>query len=241
LDYAILIFIEYKADIVCKSKRRMQMIKCIIFDIDGTLIDTEFAVKKSLQRVLREELREEYSLDSLDFALGIPGLDTLKKLSIKDADRVVDNWNKYMGEYKDHVKVFDGIVDALRALKAKDIKMGIVTSKTREEFERDFRPYGLMEYVDEYVCADDTKKHKPNPDPLLKFLEVSGVSDTEAIYIGDTNYDCLSAKGANIKFALALWGARNPDEVDADMKLESPQDITKTLNDPSYIDNMEKI
>lgn len=201
------------------------MYQCIIFDVDGTLIDTEISVKKSLQKVLFEETNEEYSLTDLDFILGIPGHKALEKLGIKNIKEVNRRWNEYMTDYKKLVSVFDGIEKILQELKEKGIKTGIVTSKTRNELRDDFLPFDLMKYLDFHVCADDTINHKPNPDPILKFLEISGIAANQAIYIGDTIYDYKAANAANVKFALALWGAKNSDGFDSCIRIEKPENI----------------
>lgn len=205
------------------------MFQCIIFDVDGTLIDTEMADKKSLQKVLFEETSKEYSLSDLDFMLGIPGHRTLEILGITDVSGAQRRWSQYMDDFRDQINVFEGIEEMLKELKAKNIMTGIVTSKKKSELEDDFIPFGLMKYLDFYVCADDTVKHKPNPDPILKFLEISGISSEKAIYIGDTNYDYQAATGANVKFALALWGAKNHENINAFAKIEHPQDIVCRL------------
>lgn len=201
------------------------MYQCIIFDVDGTLIDTEIAVKKSLQKVLSEETQKEYSLTDLDFILGIPGHSALEKLGITNIREVNRRWNEYMTDYKNQVTVFDGIEKTLQKLKEKGIKTGIVTSKTHNELRDDFIPFGLMKYLDFYVCADDTVHHKPNPDPILKFLEISGIAANQAIYIGDTIYDYKAANAANVKFALALWGAKKSDGFDGSILIEKPENI----------------
>lgn len=205
------------------------MFQCVIFDVDGTLIDTEVALKKSLQKVLLEENGNEYSFADLDFILGIPGHVVLESLGIHDIERVNRVWNSYLKDFSDQIKTFDGIELVLQKLRAKNIVKGIVTSKTRKELEDDFIPFGLMKYLDFYVCADDTEKHKPSPDPILKFLEISGISSEKAIYIGDTNYDSLAATGANVRFALALWGAKNHESINAFKKIVSPNELISEL------------
>jgi phosphoglycolate phosphatase-like HAD superfamily hydrolase len=75
------------------------------------------------------------------------------------------------------------------------------------------------------VCADDTEKHKPNPDPILKFIEISGDDKSKTIYIGDTKYDMECAFGAGIDFALALWGAKSSIGINANYILESPSQV----------------
>ena len=215
------------------------MYQCIIFDVDGTLIDTEISVKKSLQKVLSEETQKEYSLTDLDFILGIPGHIALEKFGVKNIKEVNRRWNEYMTDYKNQVTVFDGIEKILQKIKEKSIKTGIVTSKTRNELRDDFIPFGLMKYLDFYVCADDTINHKPNPDPILKFLEISGISADQAIYIGDTIYDYKAANAANVKFALALWGAKNSDGFGGSILIEKPENIlTDLLNEPDNISDL---
>jgi HAD superfamily hydrolase (TIGR01549 family) len=215
------------------------MFQCIIFDVDGTLIDTEISVKKSLQKVLSEETQKEYSLTDLDFILGIPGHIALEKLGIKNIQEVNRRWNEYMNDYKNHVTVFDGIENILQKLKKKNIKTGIVTSKTRNELRDDFIPFDLMKYLDFYVCADDTINHKPNPDPILKFLEISGIAADQAIYIGDTIYDYKAANAANVKFALALWGAKNSVGFGSSILIKKPENIMLDLfNEPDNISDL---
>ena len=79
----------------------------IVFDIDGTLIDTEYAVLRSLQETVRVLSGREIPYSELTFALGITGADALKKLDIKNISYAAELWNKNMRKYADTVKVFD--------------------------------------------------------------------------------------------------------------------------------------
>ncbi|OCA96677.1 HAD family hydrolase [Clostridium beijerinckii] len=203
------------------------MYNCIIFDIDGTLLDTEIAVLSSLQKLVFEELNENLSFDELRFALGIPGEVTLNKLGITNILDCNVKWNKYLKEYFHNVKVFDGIKDTLIKLNEIGILTGIVTSKTKEEFLNDFASFELNNYFKLVVCADDTEEHKPNPEPILKFIELSGANKSKTIYIGDTRYDMDCAFGAGIDFALALWGAKSSIGINANYILENPKQILK--------------
>jgi HAD superfamily hydrolase (TIGR01549 family) len=205
------------------------MYKYIIFDIDGTLLDTETAVLSSLQKVVFEELNKSLSFDELRFALGIPGEVTLNKLGITNVSECSVRWNEYLKDYFHHVKVFDHIKDTLIKLNEIGISTGIVTSKTREEFLNDFVPFELGDFFKLVVCADDTEKHKPNPDPILKFLELSGADKSKTIYIGDTKYDMQCALDAGIDFALALWGAKSSVGINANYILENPKQILQLI------------
>lgn len=196
----------------------------IVFDIDGTLIDTEYAVLRSLQETVRVLSGREIPYSELTFALGITGADALKKLDIKNISYAAELWNKNMRKYADTVKVFDGITELLKNLLRLDCKMGIVTSKTREEFKQDFSHFNISHYFKTIVCADDTQRHKPNAAPLLKYLEISKVDCRQTLYIGDSKYDSMCAENAGIDFALAVWGSRQTS-IKADYFLKNPMDL----------------
>ncbi len=206
------------------------MFDCIIFDVDGTLIDTEFMVKKALQKLLLEEINREPSWTDLDFILGIPGEVTLEKFGITNTYQASRRWNAYMIEYKQSVKVYANIEETLSHLKTAKTGTGLVTSKNQIELNDDFVPFGLMPYFDHYVSASDTARHKPFPDPLLKFLEISGYKAEQVIYIGDTIYDQQAASTAGISFGLALWGTKTPETIPADFKLKTPLDVLSLIN-----------
>lgn len=200
------------------------MYKHIVFDVDGTLIDTEFAVLHSLQDILKDVLGQKFSLKELEFTLGITGENALKQLKVTDIQKTLELWNEKLELYKDKVVVFEGIKDLLQALTKREYQLGIVTSKTRNEYKVEVTPFELDKYFDIIICADDTSNHKPNPEPLLKYLELSQVDLKEIIYIGDSVYDYECATSANIDFAFAKWGNKRQN-IDAKYILESSMDL----------------
>lgn len=200
------------------------MYNYLIFDIDGTIIDTEKAVISSLQKLLKVETGIEYPAEELTFVLGIPGTISLKQFGIGDTEQACLKWNEYMKEFYHSIRVFPELENVIRQLHTQKIKTGIVTSKTRQELIDDFYPFQLHQYFDHIICADDTVKHKPHGEPIIKCLEVAKASPGEAVYIGDTAYDLQSAGQAGVDFALALWGTKDPD-LDAGIKLGHPKEI----------------
>jgi HAD superfamily hydrolase (TIGR01549 family) len=206
------------------------LVSALIFDVDGTILDTEKAILRSLQKVLKEELNENYTLGALEFVLGIPGKEALKKLNVSNIDVIHPKWSKAVLDYTHEVSVFRSLEDIIGMLSLSNLKLGIVTSKTKQELIDEFEPFGLSSYFEHTICACDTDKHKPHPEPLLACLKELGVPCHEAIYIGDSIYDMQCAKSAGVKFALALWRAQTKDVFkDADYILEEPKDILKLI------------
>ncbi|MBU5361705.1 HAD family hydrolase [Enterococcus raffinosus] len=208
------------------------MIKTVIFDVDGTIIDTEFVMIKSLQKTLKDEKNLEVPEENLEYILGIPGKKAIKRYSSSEAevDMLHSSWAENVKRYIQHATVFPQIKESLIKLKEKGIQLGVVTSKTNEEMETEFTQFGLNEYFDVLVTASDTKKHKPNPEPILYALQELKCSPEEAIYIGDSIYDMHSSQKAGAQFALAKWGAKeNPLFSSADIFLEYPLEILHYL------------
>ena len=205
------------------------MYKYLIFDVDGTILDTETAILTSLQEVLAAEGRE-YSFEDLRFALRIPGKEALRRLNLTDTERIHSNWAQTILSYSQEVNIFTGLEETLQKLSKKPVTLGIVTSKTRQELEDEFNSYGLNSFFQSIVSADDTERHKPHPDPLFACLADLEAPQNETIYIGDSIYDMQSAKKAGLPFALALWGAKTTENfASADYILETPTDILSLL------------
>ncbi len=205
------------------------MYNYIIWDIDGTLMDTVHADLLALQRMLAEETATHYELDQLTMAIGVPGKVTLEQLNIPNIEEAHAKWISFFMELHPQIKLFAGIKDILSELRCLEIPMGIVTSKTRVQYDDDMALFAITDHFSHVICVEDTDRHKPNPEPMLKLLEKAGIQPSEALYIGDTLGDYQCAKGAGVDFALALWGTYQKDEILANHLLQHPKDILKLI------------
>ncbi len=132
-----------------------------------------------------------------------------------------------MEAYRDMIRVFEGVEELLRGLQETGYGLGVVTSKTREEFAHDLAGFEIVQYFDCVVCADDTVRHKPDSEPLLYYLEQTGCQGDELLYIGDSVYDRQCAAGAGTAFGLAGWGAQ--PGVSAPLIFSTPQQAAQIL------------
>lgn len=171
------------------------MIDTILFDVDGTIIDTEAIVVKSFQEIINEELQLTKEAKDLDFILGIPGRDALKTIldSESEIEKILALWSERLNQYADEAQVFNGIKNLLTLLKSDGYKLGVVTSKLADDLTVEFERFDLTHYFEVMITPEDTNRHKPHAEPILKALEVLKSQPEKAIYIGDSVYDFRSA------------------------------------------------
>lgn len=208
------------------------MSKTILFDVDGTLIDTEKTIIKSFQKTLKDTLNIEPPAEELFYVLGIPGSKAVQKYSDSSEldKKLLDLWEVNDHQMFHYSQLFSGIENMLQRLKDDGIQLGIVTSRTNQELEIVFQNFDIKKYFDIFITASKTKLHKPNPDPILKAMDVLKVDPQETLYIGDSIYDFQCARNANVKFALASWGAKdNPEFSKVDHLLKQPADLIKLV------------
>lgn len=204
--------------------------KHIIFDIDGTMLDSAYADLTALQRVLSELQNRNYIISDLHFALGIPGEVALKQLGVKDVPMANQLWNSYMNELSYTMKLFDGIKELLIELKNKGVKLGIITSKNRKEFRNDFTPFGIDIYFDTIITVEDSIAPKPSAEPMLAYLNKTGTSPQEVLYIGDTCYDRECAANSSVDFGVATWGCHSTEPIQATYHFKTPKDVLHILS-----------
>ncbi|MGM9926529.1 MAG: HAD family hydrolase [Bacillus sp. (in: firmicutes)] len=207
------------------------MLKAIVFDIDGTLIDTEQNAMTALKESLQEVEGLTYTIEELRFVFGIPSEKSLEYFPVTHPEKVREKWVKKEAEYSKEAKLFSNMEEVVAQIADSTCKTGIVTSKSRQEYNNYFVDLKISAYFDEVVVADDTSQHKPNPEPLLYCLKKLGISPSEAIYIGDTIYDNQCATAAGVKFGLAYWGAHSMEGFNADYVFENPSELLALIKE----------
>ncbi|MGE8206515.1 HAD family hydrolase [Heyndrickxia sp. NPDC080065] len=201
------------------------MYNSFIFDLDGTIIDSEIIGLTALQETLKEQGIEK-DLDQLRFSLGIPGLKTLEILNIADIPTTLESWLNKEKPLLKNVPLFEDIIEVIAQLP----KAGVVTSKTAEEMNSSFYLLNIDHHFHTIVCASDTERHKPHPEPLELGLKLLDCKPNRAIYIGDSIYDMECAKAAGVDFGLALWGAKTTDGFeDANYIFKTPNEILNLI------------
>ncbi len=197
----------------------------VIFDLDGTLIDTDNAVLKTWERTLRE-CSFGYSQNELQRVLGVTEQAALRALNICPDEKFSNKWMRNYALFGGEAKYFAGVEEMLLRLKRSCHTVGVVTSRYRSECDLFFTHLQFDKYFDLVVCADDTERHKPFPAPLQKYMSLLKTCPCDCIYIGDMPTDIRCAKAAETASGLALWGKKNKNTTgDADYIFYHPADV----------------
>lgn len=202
----------------------------LAFDIDGTLISSEYANMKALEDTLIKFCGSSPSVEELGAAVfGIPGRDALQKLGVADIDTIYPVWAEHVHDYDDTVGPFDGIPELLAELKRRGFVLGIVSSKSRAEYGHDMANTPLDALFSLRLLEEDTTEHKPHPEPMRKFLELAGVRAENVLFLGDRPEDMACAHGAGVRFAFARWGSHQETLPGADYTLQTPAELLRVL------------
>lgn len=189
----------------------------VLFDFDGTLVDTSEGIFKSLIYALESDGVPEPPESVLRKFIGPPIYDSFKNLFGYDEDKIQYMINKYRERYKVkgiyELEIYDGIVDLLKKLKENNIKVATASSKPRVFIERILEKFELAEYIDYIGGTDFDEKNNGKAAILLNSLEQLGCKDkSKAIMVGDRKFDIDGAKGAGIECIAVRYGFGNDEE-----------------------------
>lgn len=155
----------------------------------------------------------------------------MEELGVENKDETYARWVRYVNEYEDGATPYPHVEDVLKTMHQRGIRQAVVSAKLRKQYEIDFVSRGFDQYIEVEVLADDTDKHKPDPEPIHLCLEKLGLNKEEVIYIGDAFSDYQVCINAGIDFAYAKWGSVSSKGIQAKIILEKPLDILNLLVD----------
>ncbi len=217
------------------------MIKAVIYDVDGTVLDTLSTIahygNKALKQFgflpLPEENYKHYAGNGAKVLI-----EKMLEASGVSVNEHFENVFTYYNEIYNaspvaYTKPFEGITELVVALKEKGIKQAVVSNKP------DFATRGVMsacfrDEFDRVYGARDGVKLKPDPNALLSVLDELGVDKSECLYVGDTSVDMDTGRNADVKTVGVLWGFRDREELEehgADYIVDKPEQILEIVNE----------
>ena len=185
------------------------MIDTVLFDFDGTIMDTNDVIIGSWQHVYRTLRGEEGDLDYILSTFGEPleySMETsFPEVPMEESVRIYRDWHRE--RFIDMIKLFPGITEMLEEVKARGYKTAIASSRLRFTLEQGLDKYDLRKYFDTIVAVEDAPNGKPAPDIVLLTLDKLDSKPASAIMIGDSRLDILCAHNAGVPCVLVGWSA----------------------------------
>jgi pyrophosphatase PpaX len=179
----------------------------VLFDLDGTVVDSGGIILASMRHATRTVLDREIPDEELMAAVGGPGLEAQMRAFAPDrVDELVRVYREHNEPLHDGLESFLGIADVLVALKDEGRKLGIVSAKRRRTVELAFARVPLGHLFDVVVGGDDTVRQKPDAEPLLHALARLGAEPADAAYVGDSPYDMEAARAGGLYAVGVTWG-----------------------------------
>lgn len=202
-------------------------IKAILFDLDGTLIDSYRDIGIHLNKTLRDFGLQEVDLESVRELIGGGARELLRRFfsdgHLEEAIKVFRNY--YMEQPVIYTRPFEGIPQVLDSASSKGIKLAVVTNKMEVLSRLILERLGMAGYFSVIVGGDTLSEKKPSPLPVVHALKELGVSPTEALMIGDTEADLTAGRLAGTKRGLAKWGYVKVEEEVPDFEFVKPLDL----------------
>lgn len=185
----------------------MNKINTVLFDFDGTVMNTNDLILASWQHTFKTITGKEGDKDTICRSFG----ETLAK-SLGEffphvpVEESLDIYRSYQLErFSDEIYPFPGMIELIEDLKESGYKTAVVTSRLRPTTMEGLEKYGIEKMLDEIITVEDCTKHKPDPEPALIALKRLGVTPQEAMMLGDSKFDIGCANNAGVTSVLVGW------------------------------------
>lgn len=209
----------------------MRTISTVLFDLDGTLIDSIALILESYRHTMTEHGFGEVSDDLWRAGIGTPLRVQLAAWARgpEDLEALVQTYRRYNLDNHDRmITVFPGVPEMVQEVAALGCRVGVVTSKTREGTLRGLRLAGLESSIEAMVCADDVENPKPHPEPVTQAVRLLGGAPESTIFVGDSIHDMVAGRAAGVEIGAALWGPFGRSDLEAstpNVWLEQPAEL----------------
>ncbi len=196
----------------------MSQYTCMLFDVDGTLLDTKNLILSSFRAMLHEYGGDHVTDETIVSHMGIP-LDRQIEifLGVTEQEKV-DEIRGFYVEYqktifREYIRPFDGVKESLETLKSRGVMMGIVTSRLLPSLISYLEFTGLSDYFSVVITPEITRKHKPHPEPVLAAMEKLNALPEKTAFVGDAVFDMQAGQSAGVATVFAGWGPNLVDDL----------------------------
>lgn len=198
------------------SASRVTAVDAVLFDLDGTVVDTIPHILASFRHATATVLGAPLPDEELLHHVGIPLAHQMRVFTQDEATaaELLSAYREFNHRtHDDMARLYPNTLATLRAIAARGLPMGIVTSKSRHMAERAIALFELAPFFDVLVTADDTPAHKPDPLPVVQGASLLGIPPNRIVYVGDSPADIASGKGAGAATVGATWGVASRERL----------------------------
>ena len=191
------------------ARNGSRRLPAILFDLDGTLIDSIELILNSARYAFEKLERECPSNEEWLAGVGIPLFTMFARYARDEGEKaaLIAAYREYQMEHHDRlIRCYDEVVDTVGELRSRGHELAIVTSKSEYLSLRALTQVGLARHIDTIVGCDASTRHKPDPEPVRIALHRLGCAPTDAIFVGDSIHDIRAGNAAGVRSAAALWG-----------------------------------
>lgn len=223
----------------------MKQIKAVVFDLDGTLLDTIHDLMDSVNEALAAFGQPQRTLEQIKQSVG-NGVHHLFETSIPQGTQNIhfdEAFALLLELYKKHslnkTKPFDGIIEMLGKLKASGIKCAVVSNKP-DNVVQEIMPLYFPDTFEYYTGEKPSVKRKPAPDLVFECLEKMKIEKENAVYAGDSETDILTARNAGMECIACSWGYRKKEtliENGAKIIVNTPSELEQIVLNLSHSEN----
>jgi len=215
------------------------MIKAVIFDLDGTLVNSIKSISDSMNFILKKYGFPTHSDEKYKIFVG-EGMDELvhralpeNEIKNRDIDRFIKEYREIYGKFwRKSIKPFPGIISMLKELNKKKISLFVLSNKSDHYTKLQVKElFGDINFINIYGAVEGIPR-KPDPSAAVKMLKKNNISPSETAFVGDTSIDIITALNGNMKPIGVSWGFRTKKELNdsgAEKILKKPADIFSIL------------
>ncbi|PKR78013.1 pyrophosphatase PpaX [Halalkalibacillus sediminis] len=210
-------------------------IKTLLFDLDGTLIDTNELIAQSYEYTIEKHTDKQYTREEVLQFIGPPLQDAMQEIDPTQVDEMMATYREHnLAHHDSFVKMYEGVYETIRSLHEKGVPMAIVTTKLRRTALKGLEVTGLDQFFDVVIGLDDVSNAKPDPEPVLKGMNAIDGSPETTIMIGDNSHDIHAGKNAGTQTAGVAWSAKGKDfmeSLEPDFLLNHISDLVELVGE----------
>ncbi|MBM7573541.1 pyrophosphatase PpaX [Aquibacillus albus] len=208
-------------------------IRTILFDLDGTLIDTNELIIASFTHTLKQHTGKDYDRTEIFDFIGPPLRDSFEQVDATQVEEMVNTYREHnLANHDSYVTAYPTVIDTIQQLKREGYQLGIVTTKMKDTAIKGLKLTGMDDFFEVIIGLEDVNHAKPHPEPVIKALTKLDASPSSTLMIGDNYHDIESGKNAGTLTAGVAWSLKGREALESyqpDYMLDQMSDLLDIL------------